>query len=162
MATELSTLTTVINDFYAPVLRDELGAKSVSVSPFRWVADRDAFSALVNVNMPSGAMHDRRIVITGSSMMRAGNDRGEFLQALKAELGSIKDDIRKSMDKEMCMNSTPRSNYKGGFGRLYRIPVQAEASYSGDFAYRDVTKKQAKQAAKALEKHARSIRKAIS
>lgn len=59
-------------------------------------------------------------------------------------------------------NSFMGNSYTGGYGPLYRIPVQSEGARIGDYAYRDVTKKQARAYLKGLRKHARLVEKALA
>lgn len=54
------------------------------------------------------------------------------------------------------------NSYTGGYGPLYRIPVQRESANIGDYTYRDVTKKQARAYLKGLRKHARQVEKALA
>ena len=136
MATNLSTLSNILKEYYLGPVSEQLNNEVLLLSrletksedlvgrrayvPLHWGRSGGIGARAESAALPSAgnqqyekAVYDLkylygRIEVTGPSMAKTKNEAGAFLQALKSELDGIRSDLRKDLARQVYGNGTAK------------------------------------------------------
>ena len=136
MATNLSTLSNILKEYYLGPVSEQLNNEVLLLSrletksedlvgrrayvPLHWGRSGGIGARAESAALPSAgnqqyekAVYDLkylygRVEVTGPSMAKTKNEAGAFLQALKSELDGIRSDLRKDLARQVYGNGTAK------------------------------------------------------
>ena len=136
MATNLSTLSNILKEYYLGPVSEQLNNEVLLLSrletksedlvgrrayvPLHWGRSGGIGARAESAALPSAgnqqyekAVYDLkylygRVEVTGPSMAKTKNEAGAFLQALKSELDGIRADLRKDLARQVYGNGTAK------------------------------------------------------
>ena len=136
MATNLSTLSNILKEYYLGPVSEQLNNEVLLLSrlesktedlvgrrayvPLHWGRSGGVGARAESAALPSAgnqqyekALYDLkylygRVEVTGPSMAKTKNEAGAFLQALKSELDGIRNDLRKDLARQVYGDGTAK------------------------------------------------------